>query len=325
MHRVLKVPRRVQASCTSLLAATFCFCAGTFAFPELGLAQSKPIINFHSPEREYRTIKRGKWSFEVEKQLLDEAPSIANRALKRLQENVDRAFRLLPKASHPVLLELKWFVMFGPKARGGGYDSGLEYCGPNAPTFRSYLDARWSRCIIVYCAENYLQISNLWALKAVLHELGHAHHYENWPEDQEDITLAWKAAVDRNLYVNVRDDKGTLIPKAYALTNQLEYFAELTATYFGRCNYAPFNRTGLQKYDPIGYAMLEKMWGLSSDHPAPPATKRAKPQAEQTGGEKVGKADARVSRPLAREVSWAAPLAAGCAKRSSAHLPSAEI
>ena len=128
---------------------------------------------------------------------------------------------------------------------------------------------RWSNCILVHCADNYVKISNLWALKALLHELGHAHHKENWAEDQEDIKLAWQAAMDRKLYLNVRDDKGTLIAKAYASVNQLEYFAELTAIYFGRCNYAPFRRAELEKYDPIGYAMIEKMWGLSEDNPAP--------------------------------------------------------
>src|SRR5439155_14741790 len=123
-------------------------------------------------------------------------------------------------------------------------------------------------------AENYTQISSLWALKSLVHELGHAHHKENWPEDQPDIMEAWKNAVDKKLYVNVKEDTGKTIPKAYALTNQLEYFAELTAIYFARCNYAPFNRTELKKYDPVGYTMIQKMWGLSKNDPAPPALEK---------------------------------------------------
>lgn len=260
-----------------LLLLTTC---ASFSLPLVGWAQEqpperkKPTINFREPAREYQTVKKGRWSFEVEKQLLDEAPAIASKALKRLQDNLDEAFRILPKVAHPVLLELKLFVLYGPKSRGGGYDNGLEYCANNAPKFREYLDERWSRCIVVHCAENYTEISNLWALKSVLHELGHAHHKENWAEDQEDIKSAWKNAVDKKLYLNVKDDKGKVIPKAYALTNQLEYFAELTAIYFGRCNYAPFNRADLKKYDPVGFAMIQKMWGLSKEDPAPPATKR---------------------------------------------------
>lgn len=217
----------------------------------------------------------GRWSFEVEKQLLAEAPVVATNAVKRLQENLDRAFQVLPEPAHPVLLELKWFVLYGPKSRGGGYDNGLEYCAKNAPKFRANLDERWSRCIVVYCAENYTRISSVWALKSVLHELGHAHHKENWAENQEDIKAAWQNAVDKNLYRQVKDDNGQVIREAYALANPMEYFAELTAIYFARCNYAPFNRDDLKTYDPAGHAMIQKMWGLSKDDPPPPATKRA--------------------------------------------------
>ncbi|MCX7826018.1 MAG: hypothetical protein N2689_10725 [Verrucomicrobiae bacterium] len=232
--------------------------------------KEKPVINYQEPRREFQTVKKGRWSFEVEKELLDQAPAVANRALSRLQANVDEAFRLLPKPAHPALLELKWFVLYGPKARGGGLGNGLEYCGRNAPIFRPNLDDRFARCILVHCAENYAGLSDLWALKAVLHELGHAHHKENWPEKQADIMAAWRNAVDKGLYRNVRDDRGRIRPRVYALANQLEYFAELTAIYFARCDYAPFDRAGLRLYDPVGYAMIEKMWGLSKDEPPLP-------------------------------------------------------
>ena len=31
--------------------------------------------------------------------------------------------------------------------------------------------------------------------------------------------------------------------------------------YFAGCNFQPFNRKELKAYDPVGYAMIEKMWG----------------------------------------------------------------
>lgn len=247
------------------------FSAGQDQVPE---QKKKPNVNFREPERVYQTVKRGKWTIEVEKQLIDEAPAIATKAIRRLEEKLDECYRLLPKPAQPVLKELKLFVMYGPKARGGGYDNGLEYFANNAPKFREHLDERWSRCIVVHCAENYTEISNLWALKSLIHEFGHAHHKENWPEDQPEIMAAWKNAVEKGLHLNVKDEKGKTIPKAYALTNQLEYFAELTAMYFAKCNYAPIDRAALKKYDPVGYAMIQKMWGLSKDDPAPEATKR---------------------------------------------------
>lgn len=257
--------------------------SGAVGFPAVSSGQEpsapakkkKSDINFRTPEREYQTVKRGKWTFEVEQQLITDSPAVAQKALVRLQENLDEAFRLLPKPAHPVLKELKYYVLYGPKGRSEGYDNGLEYFSNNAPKLRNKLDERWSRCIVVYHAENYVKLSNLWALKAVLHELGHAHQIEHWAADQPDIMAAWKNAVDTGLYVNVREDTGKTIPKAYALTNQLEYFAELTAIYFAKCNYTPYDRAALKKYDPKGFALIQKMWGLSKADPAPAATKEA--------------------------------------------------
>src|SRR6185437_15870801 len=101
---------------------------------------------------------------------------------------------------------------------------------------------------------------DLWALKALLHEYGHAHHLLHWKEQQPDILQAWQNAASCGLYCNTTDLDGKVIPRAYALTNQLEYFAELTTMYFANCNYFPHNRSELKKYDPVGYNMIELMW-----------------------------------------------------------------
>jgi hypothetical protein len=56
------------------------------------------------------------------------------------------------------------------------------------------------------------------------------------------------------------DDARKRIQNAYALVNQLDYFAELSCMYFVGCQYQPFNRKELRAYDPIGYEMIQKMW-----------------------------------------------------------------
>ena len=58
---------------------------------------------------------------------------------------------------------------------------------------------------MVYCAQNYLDISDLWAMKALFHEFAHAYQLEQWPEKQPDILHAWEHAVKENKYRNVRD------------------------------------------------------------------------------------------------------------------------
>jgi hypothetical protein len=46
----------------------------------------------------------------------------------------------------------------------------------------------------------------------------------------------------------------------YALSNDREYFAELTESYFGKNDFEPFTRDELRAFDPDGYAMIEQLW-----------------------------------------------------------------
>ncbi len=129
--------------------------------------------------------------------------------------------------------------------------------------------------MVLYCAQNYIDLTDLWALKAVMHEYGHAYQLENWPENEPEIVGAYNNATEHGLYRKVKDVDGKMLDAAYATTNQLEYFAELTAMYFVGCNYQPFNRSELKQYDPVGYAMIERFWrvgeGASKTAPAKPA------------------------------------------------------
>ena len=52
--------------------------------------------------------------------------------------------------------------------------------------------------------------------------------------------------------------------KAYAATNQEEYFAELTEAYFGQNDWFPHNREELRNYDPRGYKMIEEVWSAEA-------------------------------------------------------------
>ncbi|MEY4132308.1 MAG: hypothetical protein RL592_366, partial [Verrucomicrobiota bacterium] len=50
--------------------------------------------------------------------------------------------------------------------------------------------------------------------------------------------------------------------KAYAMTNQMEYFAESTESYFDRNDMEPFDRAELKAKDPGMLKVLEKVWGI---------------------------------------------------------------
>lgn len=94
----------------------------------------------------------------------------------------------------------------------------------------------------------------------VLHELAHAYHKLNFDRIDKTIMRAYKHAEQEKLYRDVMYLKVGKKKKAYALKNSFEYFAELTETYFGRNDFYPFTRSELQRYDPVGYQMIETVW-----------------------------------------------------------------
>ena len=71
--------------------------------------------------------------------------------------------------------------------------------------------------------------------------------------------------MEAGLYLQVPDRKDkTRMVKAYAATNQEEYFAELTEAYFGQNDWFPHNREELRNYDPRGYKMIEEVWSAEA-------------------------------------------------------------
>jgi hypothetical protein len=239
-------------------------------------AGDAPVIDFRVPRREYVAVKVGAHSFQVEKSLQTADKPLAKKAMDRLVKNADSALEAFPKQAADGLRTLRYFLMHGPNARGGGKTNGLEYIQSKAPPFHPELDPRWADSMVVYCAHNYVELSDLWAKKAVAHEYGHAYQLRNWPEDQPDIMRAYKNAMQQGLYRKVKDVNGKILDAPYATTNQLEYFAELTSMYFVGCDYQPFDRSELKKYDPAGYAMIERFWraGEGASKKAPAKTAR---------------------------------------------------
>ncbi|QJE96255.1 hypothetical protein [Luteolibacter luteus] len=220
-----------------------------------------PRVNFAIPERKYEEVTCGQWMISIEQSLLETDAAAAEKASKRLATNLDRILGMLPAHSHGAIKSTRLFIMQGKAAPGGGFDSGLEYIADKQPEYVRSLDPKWNHAMIIYSARNYADLSDLWAMKAPLHEMAHSYHASRWPQDQPDIEGAWKNAVLKGLYRQVKDcESGAMIDAAYAITNGLEYFAELSTCYFSRINYPPEDRAGLKAYDPEGYEMIRKMW-----------------------------------------------------------------
>jgi hypothetical protein len=115
----------------------------------------------------------------------------------------------------------------------------------------------------------------------ILHELCHAVHSHLLGNNNVTVKAAFQQASDRRLYEEVKHESGRTA-KAYAATNDHEYFAELSCAYLDRCAYFPFTREELKDHDPVGFAMMEQVWGKNDPRVAKPKTTAKTPDKPKT-------------------------------------------
>ncbi len=226
------------------------------------IARQQAPVDFSHPPRDYKTRRLKGWEVLIDEQLANEAPELATSAVGRLETKLGEIAAILPANSLPELRRVKVFLLHGPQAKAGGRENGLEYFRAEAPQHWGWLDARMASSIVIFNAANYVRLTDQWALKSLLHEFGHAQHLEHWPEDRADIYDTWQDAMKGGLYQAVREEDKTTHNPNYASQNHLEYFAELTTTYFAGNTYFPYDRAALNRYDPAGHALIERLWGI---------------------------------------------------------------
>jgi hypothetical protein len=95
---------------------------------------------------------------------------------------------------------------------------------------------------------------------AVMHELAHAYHDQFLDFENAEIKAAWERCRDSGAYEKVLHIDG-FETKHYALTNQKEFFAEMTESYVGLNDFYPFHRAELKRAEPELYKLLETIWG----------------------------------------------------------------
>ncbi|MFN0021171.1 MAG: hypothetical protein ACKVP0_23230 [Pirellulaceae bacterium] len=94
----------------------------------------------------------------------------------------------------------------------------------------------------------------------MLHELAHAYHDQVLSFEHAEIKAAWKKFAEGGCYASVLHANGKKRPH-YATTNQMEFFAEMTESYFGTNDFFPFNNAELQAEEPEVHALMRATWG----------------------------------------------------------------
>jgi hypothetical protein len=186
---------------------------------------------------------------EVEKHT-DEAKA----AFAELEAQLKKINEVVPEKALAAIKKIKIWVEFEAKKNGAA-----EF-HPSAKWLKdNNYNPDKAQCVEINNIKNFVAWSQKTQPWMVLHELAHAYHFTLLGEKYEPLVAAYKQAMERKLYDSVEFVTGGK-RKAYAATNEAEYFAELSEAYFGKNDFFPFTREELQKHDPVGYEMVKKAW-----------------------------------------------------------------
>ena len=192
--------------------------------------------------------------------LRGEHAAVGELSIAMLRNHLERINILVPE---PALSKLHhvgiWIEVDHPltDVEPGPYHGGQQWLIENG------YDVRLVDCVHVTRAASLLERHHM--LKhpmVILHELVHAYH-DQFMEDGYNNKLildAFNNAMAKGLYDEVLDYKGRTV-KAYATSNQMEYFAEITEAYFYRNDFYPFLNVELKQHDPVGYELMRSIWG----------------------------------------------------------------
>lgn len=196
------------------------------------------------------------WSVRIDDRLL-QAPQdgLGTRALRFLENKladiraVVPADRVKKLQSIPIVLDLTHGklgpMQYHPAAgwlQANGYSTDLAKCvhiprAADLPTKRNINEQPW----------------------VILHELAHAYHDQVLGFDEPRIKEAYEKYKKSGHGEKVLLYDGRRV-RHYALTNHMEFFAEMTEAYFGVNDFFPFNRAELKEAEPEIFTLLKDIW-----------------------------------------------------------------
>jgi hypothetical protein len=219
-------------------------------------AETKSKAELPQPtSRTDRTIEG--WTVRIDDRLLGDAPDadLGTRAVKFLEAKLVEIKLVVPAERVKELQDVKIVLDLNCGNLGA-----MQY-HPSAGWLTSNgFPAELEKCVHLPRAADVATKRNIneqpWV---ILHELSHAYHDQKLDFEEPRI----KAAYER--YKESGHGDATLLyngkrVKHYALTNQKEFFAEMTEAFFGSNDFYPFNRAELQESEPELYQLLKDIW-----------------------------------------------------------------
>lgn len=220
-----------------------------------------PTEEFDLTASGYTNFNLSGFNILVEDNVIENNPSLANSVLSIIEEDLEKilTFSLTQEVKNK-LLAVPIFIDYNTTNGGAVYHPSETWLNQNG-----YIPQK-AKSVEISNINNFIDWTRQNQPYMLFHELAHAFHHQEYGYSNSAITNAFNNAVSSGLYKNVEYHNGgnnySTADEAYALTNEKEYFAELSEAYFGRNDYYPFERDELKTYDPEGYSMLQSVWKL---------------------------------------------------------------
>lgn len=201
------------------------------------------------------------WNIRVDDRLLNgESADLGVRALKLLNARLVAISTVVPEKA---LANLRAVTI----------ELDLDYGGLNPMQYHP--DAEWlkengynenlANCFHIPEAQDFLSpFENRRMPWVVLHELAHAYHDQVLGFEEPRVKAAWKKFRDSGKYNSVLTSVGEM-REHYGITDQMEFFAEMTESYFGSNDFYLFVAGELKRTEPEIFALMADIWGPLPD------------------------------------------------------------
>ena len=254
-----------------LCVSTWAGDAPTAQLPAV-LAKRTPIPTAHT------TQNIEGWTIRVDDRLLKgDGAEIGKQALKLLNARLVAITIIVPEKQlaglRSICIELD-----------------LDYAGLNPMQYhpsagwlksKGYSEAL-AKCVHIPEAADFLSpFENRRMPWVILHELTHAYHDQILSFEEPRIIAAWKKFKDSGKYTSVVTSMGGM-REHYGLTNEKEFFAEMTEAFLGSNDFYPFVAGELKQAEPEIYALMAEIWGHSPDRAKEKAAAKANQPTQPT-------------------------------------------
>jgi GH43 family beta-xylosidase len=197
------------------------------------------------------------WTIHMDDRLLRGADAgLGQRALRLLENRLFQIALVVPADKVQCLRQVPIWL-----DRTHGELKGMQY-HPSADWLRDHgYSTNLAKCVHIPDASRFLTPEDHYVRQpwAVLHELAHAYHDRVLGFDNPEIAAVWKRVKESGHFDSVLHIYGGK-KQHYALTNQKEFFAEMTEAYFGMNDFYPFNRGELKQSEPEVFELLRRIW-----------------------------------------------------------------